>query len=37
MFAYIGKSVKEYAMEKGFRLIDQQVQHALETNDWKVE
>ncbi|PKG24857.1 uroporphyrinogen-III C-methyltransferase [Niallia nealsonii] len=37
MFAYIGKSVKEYAMEKGFRLIDEQVQHALETNDWKVE
>lgn len=36
-FAYIGESVKEYAMEKGFRLLDENVQHALETKDWKVE
>ncbi|GKU81957.1 uroporphyrinogen-III C-methyltransferase [Niallia sp. NCCP-28] len=37
MFAYIGESVKEYAMEKGFHLIDEAVQQALETKDWKVE
>jgi len=37
MFAYSGEAVKEYALEKGFHLIDEAVQHALETKNGKVE
>ncbi|MBS4209466.1 uroporphyrinogen-III C-methyltransferase [Bacillus sp. FJAT-50079] len=33
-FAYIGESVKEYALKKGFTTIDQKVQDELEREKW---
>ncbi|MCM3653497.1 uroporphyrinogen-III C-methyltransferase [Metabacillus litoralis] len=36
-FAYVGESVKRYAMELGFSKIDEEIQSELERNEWKCE